>query len=172
MKKAVTAFAIGVIASATLPSALAAGLSFDVGQTSESTMVYRLGVQKDFKSSWWQSDVGRLTGYWDLSYRYWDGDEGSSMHSLSLSPVFVYEFSGERIRPYVEAGIGIAALSETEYEGRDFGSSFNFEDRIGLGIRFGEGQELGLRAMHYSNAGIKQPNDGIETYSLHYRTSF
>ncbi|WP_082056534.1 acyloxyacyl hydrolase [Pseudomonas sp. 10-1B] len=22
---------------------------------------------------------------------------------------------------------------------------------------------------HYSNAGIKQPNDGVESYSLHYR---
>lgn len=172
MKKAVTAFVIGVIASATLPSAIAAGLSVDVGRTSESTMVYRLGLQKDFQKSWWQSDVGRLTGYWDLSYRYWDGDRGSSMHGLSFSPVFVYEFAGEKVRPYVEAGIGVAVLSETEYEGRDFGSAFNFEDRIGLGVRFGDNQEVGLRAMHYSNAGIKQPNDGIETYSLHYRTSF
>lgn len=172
MKKAVAALAIGVITCATLSPAVASGLSVDVGQSSESTMIYRLSLQKNFQKSWWQSDVGRLTGYWDLAYQYWDGDHSSSMHGLSLSPVFVYEFSGQRVQPYIEAGIGLAALSKKEFEGREFGSKFSFEDRIGLGIRFGEGHEIGLRAMHYSNAGIKQPNDGIETYSLHYRTSF
>lgn len=53
----------------------------------------------------------------------------------------------------------------------EMGSSFQFEDRIGAGLRF-SGQEIGIRALHYSNAGIKQPNDGVEAYTLHYRTSF
>ncbi|MNE17024.1 Lipid A deacylase PagL precursor [compost metagenome] len=48
-------------------------------------------------------------------------------------------------------------------------TSFQFEDRLGFGLRFAGGQEVGVRAIHYSNAGIKTPNDGIETYSLHYR---
>ena len=39
------------------------------------------------------------------------------------------------------------------------------------GLRFSN-QEVGIRAIHYSNAGIKQPNDGVEAYSLHYRVSF
>jgi lipid A 3-O-deacylase len=95
----------------------------------------------------------------------------ASNHSLSFSPVFVYEFAGERFKPYIEAGIGIAAFSSTELEDNDLGSSFQFEDRIGFGVRFA-GQEVGLRALHYSNAGLKQPNDGVESYSLHYRMSF
>lgn len=149
----------------------AADLSFAAGQSSESTTVLRTGVQFDFDTSWWQSDTGRLTGYWDASYSYWDGESTASNHSLSFSPVFVYEFAGETVKPYLEAGIGLAVFESTELEGRDLASSFQFEDRIGAGLRFGQGQEIGLRAIHYSNAGLKQPNDGIENIMLHYRMS-
>ncbi|MCY1494922.1 Lipid A deacylase PagL [compost metagenome] len=152
-------------------SAQATDLTFAVGQSGESTMVYRLGAQFDFDTNWWQSDVGRLTGYWDAGYTYWDGDETASNHSLSFSPVFVYEFAGDNVRPYIEAGIGVAAFSSTELEDNDLGSSFQFEDRIGFGLRFAN-QEVGLRAIHYSNAGLQNPNDGAETYTVHYRLSF
>lgn len=152
-------------------SAQAVDLTAAIGQSGDSTMVYRLGAQWDWDSSWWQSDVGRLTGYWDAGYTYWDGDETASNHSLSFSPVFVYEFAGDSVQPYIEAGIGVALFSSTEMEGNDLASSFQFEDRIGAGLRF-SGQEIGIRALHYSNAGIKQPNDGVEAYALHYRTRF
>ncbi|WP_068829823.1 acyloxyacyl hydrolase [Pseudomonas sp. BMS12] len=152
-------------------SAQAVDLTAAIGQSGDSTMVYRLGAQWDWDSSWWQSDVGRLTGYWDAGYTYWDGDETASNHSLSFSPVFVYEFAGDSVQPYIEAGIGVALFSSTEMEGNDLASSFQFEDRIGAGLRF-SGQEIGIRALHYSNAGLKQPNDGVEAYTLHYRTRF
>lgn len=151
--------------------AQAADVTVAIGQSGESTMVYRLGTQFDFGTSWWQSDVGRLTGYWDAGYTYWDGDKASSNHSVSFAPVFVYEFAGENVRPYVEAGIGVALFANTEVEDKKLGSAFQFEDRIGLGLRFAD-QEIGLRAIHYSNAGISQPNDGIEAYTVHYRVAF
>src|SRR5690606_21111978 len=75
-----------------LQHAQAADVTFAVGQSSESEMVYRLGLQWDFQRSWWETSTGRLTGYWDTAYSYWQGDQTSSNHSLSLSPVFVYEF--------------------------------------------------------------------------------
>ncbi len=52
------------------------------------------------------------------------------------------------------------------------GSAVNFEDRIGFGLKLPGEQKVGIRAMHYSNAGIKQPNDGIESYSLFYSKGF
>ncbi|MGH8436741.1 MAG: acyloxyacyl hydrolase [Pseudomonas sp.] len=149
----------------------AADVSVDIGPTGESTMVYRLGTQFDFASNWFQSDVGRLTGYWDAAYTYWDGDESASNHNLSFAPVFVYEFAGETVKPYVEAGIGVALFAHTEVEEQKLGSAFQFEDRVGAGLRFAD-QEVGIRAMHYSNAGLQSPNDGVETYTLHYRLSF
>ena len=171
MRKVMTLAALAVLAWGQVSAVQAMDLSVAVGQTGDSTMTYRVGTQFDFNQSWFVSDVGRLTGYWDAAYTYWDGDETSSNHSLSLSPVFVYEFAGERVKPYIEAGIGIAAFSSTELEDNDLGSSFQFEDRIGFGVPFA-GQDVGVRALHYSNAGLKQPNDGVESYSLHYRMSF
>ena len=149
----------------------AADVSLSVGQTGDSTQVYRLGLQSNWDASWWQTSVGRLTGYWDGAYTYWDGDETASNHSLSFAPVFVYEFAGESVKPYIEAGIGVAFFSDTELEDNNLGSSFQFEDRLGFGVRF-NGQEIGVRALHYSNAGLSSNNDGVENYSLHYAMTF
>ena len=170
MKKILSLAAAAALALGSL-SAQAVDFTAAIGQSGDSNMVYRLGAQWNWDTSWWQSSVGRLTGYWDAGYTYWDGDETSSNHSLSFSPVFVYEFAGETVKPYVEAGIGVALFSSTELEDNNLSSSFQFEDRLGAGVRFA-GQEIGVRAIHYSNAGIKQPNDGAEAYTLHYRTRF
>lgn len=169
MKKLFGLVAAAALSVGQINAAQAADVSLSVGQTGDSTMVYRLGLQSNWDASWWQTSVGRLTGYWDAGYTYWDGDETASNHSLSFAPVFVYEFAGESVKPYIEAGIGVAAFAHTELESNELGSSFQFEDRIGFGLRFAGGHEIGVRAIHYSNAGIKQPNDGVESYSLHYR---
>jgi len=164
-------FCLAAIAAALMGhcfTAQAAGVEFGVGQTPDSTMTYRLGMQFDWDKSWWQSDVGRLTGFWTGAYTYWDGDKTSSNNSLSLSPVFVYEFAGQSVKPYIEAGIGVAFFSHTELEDNDIGQSFQFEDRLGFGARFAGGHEVGIRATHYSNAGLSKNNDGVESYSLHY----
>ncbi|MGF6398636.1 lipid A 3-O-deacylase [Pseudomonas frederiksbergensis] len=164
-------FCLAAIATALMGhsfTAQAAGVEFGVGQTSDSTMTYRLGMQFDWDKSWLQSDIGRLTGYWSGAYTYWEGDETSSNHSVSFSPVLVYEFAGQTIKPYVEAGIGIAVFANTEVEDNKLGSAFQFEDRFGFGLRFTGGHEVGIRATHYSNGGISSPNDGVESYSLHY----
>ncbi len=84
------------------------------------------------------------------------------------APVFVYEFAGEKVKPFIEAGIGVAVFSGTRVGDQNLGGAFNFEDRMGAGLRFAKGQAVGVRAIHYSNAGMKQPNDGIESYSLYY----
>jgi lipid A 3-O-deacylase len=164
-------FCLAAIAAALLGNtytAQAAGVEFGVGATSDSTMTYRLGMTFDWDQSWWQTDVGRVTGYWSGAYTYWEGDKTSSNNSLSFSPVFVYEFAGQSVRPYVEAGIGVALFSNNELEDNKIGGAFQFEDRIGLGLRFNGGHEVGIRATHYSNAGLSSDNDGVESYALHY----
>lgn len=170
MKKILSLAAVAALGLSSL-SVQAADFTAAVGQSGDSNMVYRLGAQWNWDKSWMQTDVGRLTGYWDAGYTYWDGDETSSNHSLSFTPVFVYEFAGETVKPYIEAGIGVAFFESTELEDNDLGSSFQFEDRLGVGLRF-SGQEVGIRAVHYSNAGLEQPNDGVEAFTLHYRQSF
>jgi lipid A 3-O-deacylase len=164
-------FCLAAIAAALLGQSLnaqAAGVEFGVGQTSDSTMTYRLGLQFDWDKSWLQSDVGRVTGYWSGAYTYWDGDKTPGASSVSFSPVFVYEFAGQNVKPYVEAGIGVALFSRTQIEDNNIGQAFQFEDRFGFGLRFAGGHEVGIRATHYSNAGISSNNDGVESYALHY----
>jgi hypothetical protein len=57
---------------------------------------------------------------------------------------------------------------------RQFGSSFQFGDHVGAGVRFGEkGQyDLGYRYQHFSNAGIKGPNQGINYNELRLQYHF
>ena len=164
-------FCLAAIAAALMGhsfTAQAAGVEFGVGETSDSTMTYRLGMQFEWDKSWWQSDVGRLTGYWNGAYTYWNGRKSASNNSLSFSPVFVYEFAGESVKPYVELGVGVAFFNHTRVEDNHIGSVFEFEDRLGFGLRFAGGHEVGIRAIHYSNAGMTNPNDGAESYALHY----
>lgn len=144
-------------------------LSSAIGMTGQGGLTARLGVGVQWDRAWFHSDVGQLTGYWDAGYTYWEaGDASGGAHSLSFAPVFVYEFGDGNIKPFVEAGIGVAVFSGTAAGDQDFGSAFNFEDRLGAGLKLGSSQRVGVRVTHYSNAGIKQPNDGIESYALFY----
>ena len=56
----------------------------------------------------------------------------------------MYEFAGETVKPYIEAGIGLALFSNTEVEEQKLGTAFQFEDRIGFGLRFVGGHEVRL----------------------------
>ncbi|WP_194791307.1 acyloxyacyl hydrolase [Pseudomonas sp. UFMG81] len=161
-----------VLAFAGANLAQAAQVTGAVGATGQGDMTYRIGLSFDWDKQWWQSSTGHLTGYWDAAYTYWEGGDYSGAHSLSVSPVFVYEFSGFTYTPYIEAGIGLAAFSKTDVGNQRLGSSVNFEDRIGFGLKLPAEQKIGIRAIHYSNAGLKQPNDGIESYSLFYSKAF
>jgi lipid A 3-O-deacylase len=152
-------------------AAQAVELSAAAGATGDSSMVYRVGAQLPFSNSWLHSDTGHLSGYWDAGYTYWaSGNDSDANSSLSFSPVFIYEFSGQTVRPIIEAGIGLAVFADTEVDGNDLGSAVQFEDRLGLGLRF-SGHEVGVRATHYSNAGLQTPNEGVESYSLYYRAA-
>ncbi|MBJ9977704.1 acyloxyacyl hydrolase [Pseudomonas sp. S75] len=165
MKKIIAAALLTLCAA----GAHAAELTGAIGATSQGGLTARVGMGFGWDKSWFETSTGRLTGYWDAGYTYWEaGDAAGGTHSLSFAPVFVYEFGSGNVKPFIEAGIGLAVFSGTSAGDQNFGSAFNFEDRIGAGLKIGETQKVGIRAIHYSNASIKQPNDGIESYSLFY----
>lgn len=164
----------GILITATYgANAEATEISAAVGSTGQGDMTYRVGLGFDWNRNWLQSSLGHVTGYWDLGYTYWEGgNHDSGEHSLSFAPVFVYEFSGKAVKPFVEIGVGVSAFSGTHVGDKDLGSSFNFEDRLGAGLKIADQHRVGVRVIHYSNAGIQQPNDGIESYSLFYSYAF
>ncbi len=85
------------------------------------------------------------------------------MNAVALSPVFQYTFhTGSAVwYPYIEAGVGVAYLDDYTINNRNLSSNLLFEDRIGVGVRI-KNIDISFRYMHYSNAGLKEPNDGID----------
>lgn len=147
------------------------GISLGVGKGNYSINVLKGGVRKHYNHHWFDSRTGRLTGYWELNLDYWT-ESPDDIFALGLSPVFVYEFSpstsGRQF--YINGGIGVALISDTQIGTRDLGSTFQFESQIGLGFRFGNNRQhdLNVGYLHYSNARIVMPNDGIDILLFTY----
>lgn len=174
MKRVALVFSCALTTLLVIPASHALdGVTVQIGESSKNTTTYRIGAQFEFGRTLWQSDGGgvQLDGYWDAGVTRWSGLDATS---LTLTPMFRLSF-GTRIgglTPFVEGGIGASYFTETELDDRDLGSKFQFEDRLGAGLRFATGSEVGVRYYHYSNAGIKNPNDGIDMAALYYRLSF
>lgn len=174
MKRAALVLSCAMSSVLLMPAAHALdGITVQIGESSESTTTYRLGAQFEFGRTLWQSDSGgvRLDGYWDAGVTRWSSLDATS---LSLTPMFRLSFgtSDGGITPFVEGGIGASYFTEIDLDDQDLGSKFQFEDRLGVGLRFNNGSEVGARYYHYSNAGIKKPNNGIDMAALYYRVSF
>ena len=140
------------------------GVSFGYGVSNDDIDIYRLGVKKDFSSRWFESGTGYLSGFFELSYNRWD-DDNDEINAVAFSPVFAYYFGKDTdfIRPYVAGGIGAALLDDYRIHNRNLSSHYQFEDRIGLGARMGI-FDVNFSYFHYSNAGLKSPNDGIDIW--------
>ena len=141
------------------------GISAGYGQSCDNIDIFRLGVQKQFSSRWFETGMGFLSGYFELSYNLWK-KSGERTHGVALSPVFAYYFDtgGSRdISPYVEGGIGAAYIDDYKIAGRNLSSNLQFEDRISLGVRI-KSMDIKLGYMHYSNGSLRLPNDGIDIW--------
>ncbi len=141
-------------------------VSFEVG-AGEHVQLARVGFQWDWNKDWFRTESGyHLNGYWDLNLGWWHGDrhrdknEDQDLGVIGLTPVFRWENASKK-GFYVEGGIGASFFSEV-YNNNDnkMSTSFQFADHIGVGYVFNNNFDLGLRLQHYSNAGIKKPNDG------------
>jgi lipid A 3-O-deacylase len=132
--------------------------------------VYRLGAIKDTGFRWLPNDTGWLSLYCEASFNYWEKD--NDVYGAAFSPVFIYFFGSPEsaVQPYIEAGIGVAGISDTRIGDRNMSTAFQFEDRVGLGVR-AEPFDFNVRYMHYSNGSVKEPNDGVDLllFTVSYR---
>lgn len=167
MKKCLI-FVVGLflVWNAATASASEYGLTLGYGVADPDIDVYRLGVKKEFSSKWFESNIGYVSGYFELSYNLWEHN-GDETNGVAFLPVFAYYFAGvsNRITPYIEGGIGLAFIDDYHIAGRNLSTNFQFEDKIGIGVRIGS-FDLGLKYLHYSNASIKGPNQGINIIML------
>ncbi|APX94766.1 acyloxyacyl hydrolase [Halomonas sp. 1513] len=147
-----------------LPAAGQSGGYATLGATSEGAPAVSLGLDRTFSLSHWHAQLDLRLGSGLLLL---PGDDGDDNAAWTLTPALRWTFAGER-GVFAEAGIGAALFLNTRHEGRHLSTAFQFEDRLAVGMPLGSG-ELSASLIHYSNAGIKRPNDGFETLSVGYR---
>jgi hypothetical protein len=141
----------------------------DLGYGLEDTTLLRLNIStgdnrhsaadKDwYWSRTWETNIS----YWHL-YKQHEGVQ--SLFELGLTPNVRLEREQPWgwARPYIEAGIGAHLLSSDRIGPRELGSSLLFGTHAGFGVRLGrkEQYELAWRIEHLSNAGLGDPNPGI-----------
>jgi lipid A 3-O-deacylase len=125
--------------------------------------------------SWWSynsgGDWGRLDANIEVGLAYWEAQERdpSSLWQLSATPMLRWWPSDFF---YTEIGIGATVLSRTRFANRQLGSAFQFGSHIGLGTVIRDAHRIGIRASHYSNAGINSRNEGLDVLQVTYTYRF
>jgi len=160
-------------------------VSFTYGQNGDpgDHRAYRGDVRWDWHVRWFETTNWHLGGYFAGSVGYWRAEHvkprfARDLFQFSIVPMFriarhtPYNIG---IAPFIEGGVGVAWLTEDKFGDRDLGHHSTFDDRIGAGIRFGSNQqfELAYHYLHYSNAGLHSPNQGIDmsetiTFAYHF----
>jgi hypothetical protein len=138
------------------------GLAFALGADSADTDVVRLTYRHPLKENgaWWKpAQVQFGAGLWRVP----DIRGTTRRFDLSVTPVWRTDVPWG----YAEAGIGLYLLSKTiNNDDTRVPSSLEFGSHIGTGVRLGKDFSLGVAVQHLSNAGIKQPNGGINLYMI------
>jgi opacity protein-like surface antigen len=156
-------------------------LTLGTDEDSLDADVYRLGLQNRWGRTWFNGGAWNVGGYWDAELAYFEADadhgENNNLYDISLTPVFRLQRDtalSSGVSPFADAGIGAHLLSETSLGDNNFSTAIQFGSLIGFGLGFGKhGQyELGYRFQHISNAGIKEPNDGISLHLLRLGYAF
>jgi len=114
--------------------------------------------------------------YFESSFNIWQYGKDNKHQTnivLAMSPVIQYPvFNVKNMPVYVEFGIGVSLLDDTRFAGKNVSTHYQFEDRLGLVADLGDDSSLALRYLHYSNAGFKSPNPGLDFISLSYARRF
>ena len=76
------------------------------------------------------------------------------------------------LRPYVEVGLGLNYLTGTGLGDRRYSTRLQFGEHLGAGIETPGGWFGGWRFSHYSNGGLRSPNNGLNAHQLVLGTRF
>lgn len=145
-------------------------IGVEYGNADEDISTIQLNFDRDI-SEWFDEQVVHLssrgvTTDFALTAFYWyhDNNEifgGSAGYNLNYGIPFL---KARGLRPYIEYELGVALISETRVGDRDMSTVFHFKNQLGLGLKMNWGSFF-IRASHFSNARLRQPNDGIDILS-------
>lgn len=123
--------------------------------------------------------LGEVDLYWELSVNFWEfgaDNQHDTNYALALSPVISKQFAtiADKYPLKWEFGIGVSLINDTIFAGKDIGSHYQFEDRLGLVLEFDDNlkQSVAIRYMHYSNGGLNDKNPGMDFLNLSYAMHF
>lgn len=117
-------------------------------------VAYRHGLQPDARA-WWPTHVQLGASTW------WVPDVGGTRRRHDLNVTALWR--KPRAWGYFEAGFGPYVLSSTiNNRTTRLPSELQFGSHVGIGWRMGARATAGLALQHISNAGIEQPNGGID----------
>jgi hypothetical protein len=127
-----------------------------------------------YHTNWVKQYLEHAELYFETSLNFWEyGAENNrdTNFVFAISPVILYPLTNNLSYDlFVEFGIGFSLLTEREFAGKDVGSHYQFEDRLGIVWRYGKKRQhqVAVRYFHYSNAGLSHPNPGLDFISLSY----
>ncbi len=84
---------------------------------------------------------------------------GASLVARRLAP-----YKG--LTPFVDLGAGLNYISHNHFADRQLGGNFMFDLMLGGGFYLTRTISLSYRYRHLSNAGIFNPNEGIDSYYI------
>jgi lipid A 3-O-deacylase len=104
-------------------------------------------------------------GNWEILGELFGGGQTrpENGYAVGVAALLRYNFAtGTRLMPFVDAGVGATA---TDIGNPDLGSIFEFNLQCGVGLNYFWRENSALtfqyRLIHFSNAGIKRPNLGV-----------
>jgi len=169
IRKTACAAAFATAVSLAAPARALDGLALDLGYGKDDTKLWRVGAQWKWEKKWSAGRRWEIAGYWDLAAGAWH-NSANTLYDFGLTPVFrLQRRIPEWPSYYFEAAIGFHLITELNIsERRVFGSSFQFGDHLGAGVRFGQRgrYDISLRLQHVSNGSIRRPNPGIDFVQL------
>jgi lipid A 3-O-deacylase len=152
------------------------GIHFASGKGVHQIEPYRASISWDYGPWLCKTCTWGLVPLFESSAGFWRKNQTATcdrhhLKNITVGPMFKWirlEKNTLGLMPYAEIGIALSWFSQHEMAGRRLSTNFQFEDKIGVGARFGQhGQfDLGLRGYHYSNGSIKRPNSGVNLVML------
>lgn len=161
------------ILAQTAEAAIIDGIGVCSGDGEGKTFVSSVSFYKEWHSLRLAKGNSELACLLECTYGYWDGNRGTTgndiIHTVGCSPIFrLQRISQESVSiyPYLDVGVGVHYISNTDLEDRQFSTHYQFALTFGAGIAFGSQKKIaiGYRFQHYSNAYTVIPNDGMNMH--------
>jgi len=138
--------------------------AFGRAAESQETDIVRLAYRHPLaeRDAWWMPTHAQFGGsVWRVP------DIRGSTRRLDLNATAIWR--NQRPWGYLEAGFGGYLLSKTiNNQDTRMPSAFEFGSHLGFGFALTKTQSVGIALQHLSNAGIKQPNGGIDLLLVQY----